>query len=179
MFEFRKAKAEEISDLETLVAHARKFMHESGVPQWQDAYPNRSVLEADFEKGELYLMKENGELSGMLVLTYEPDEYYESIFDGEWREGAYAAIHRVAVMPDRRRKGTASTMLQVAEGLIFENGITNVRIDTHEDNAAMRGMLEKSGYEKCGMVLVAETERDRRRVAYQKELKPFSCACGE
>ena len=43
--------------------------------------------------------------------------------------------------------------------------IPNIRIDTHRDNAAMRHLLEKHGFRKCGVIYV---EDGSPRIAYQK-----------
>ncbi len=42
--------------------------------------------------------------------------------------------------------------------------ISNIRIDTHRDNAIMRHLLEKHGFQECGIIYV---EDGSPRIAYQ------------
>ncbi len=42
----------------------------------------------------------------------------------------------------------------------------HLRIDTHEDNVVMQKMLEKNGFEKCGIIYVYEDHYPR--LAYEK-----------
>ncbi|MBR2716785.1 MAG: GNAT family N-acetyltransferase, partial [Oscillospiraceae bacterium] len=70
-----------------------------------------------------------------------------------------------------RGRGLAREMMQLAEDLTLGRGLTSVRVDTHADNAAMRGLLEKRGYTPCGTVWYrGGTGADQERVAYEKIL---------
>ena len=46
-----------------------------------------------------------------------------------------------------------------------ELGYSSIKIDTHKENFVMRGLLEKNGFEYCGIILL---EDGAERVAYEK-----------
>ena len=60
-------------------------------------------------------------------------------------------------------------MMDKKEALIPVVGVvTDIRIDTHCDNMAMRSLLKKMGYTHCGRITLTS---GAYREAYQKELK--------
>ena len=62
-------------------------------------------------------------------------------------------------------------MLEFVEGIAFQEGIKNLRADTTEENKIMQHLLEKFGYQKCGVVFLKRSEEKNKRIAYQKLLK--------
>ena len=106
----------------------------------------------------------------MVSLYLTPDPDYAAI-DGAWlTDGApYATIHRTAVKDAYRGRGLAMEMMQLCEDLALGRGFGSVRIDTHEDNKAMQGLLRKRGYTLCGTVYLHHgPERSLKRLAYEK-----------
>ena len=64
--------------------------------------------------------------------------------------------------PDHTEEELLETIIrQMAKA----QGRESVRIDTHQGNAPMRAMLERSGYVHCGSVYL---ETGEHRVAYEK-----------
>ena len=59
-------------------------------------------------------------------------------------------------------------LLCEAEKKAIESGKKALRIDTHEKNFKMRGMLEKNGYKNIGIIHLANGDE---RFAYEKILK--------
>ena len=76
-------------------------------------------------------------------------------------------MHRVAVSSDARRTGAASELMQFAAEYARDAGLGSVRIDTHEGNIRMRGMLEKNGFSLCGVICLKNGDP---RVAYEKRI---------
>ena len=161
-----RAARSDLPSVANVLASAREYLVRQGLDQWQNFPPTAAETEQFRERGELYVMREGGEVAGTFVLVpYEP--CYETI-DGAWRhEGAYFAIHRVAVSPAFRRRGVASAIFSEAARLAKGAGAIALRIDTHADNVPMRAALEKNAFVFCGTVVIATGER---RVAYEKEL---------
>jgi RimJ/RimL family protein N-acetyltransferase len=154
-----------MSDLEALIeiyAEAREFMRENGNPdQWKDGYPPRDVIERDISTGGARVCVENGKITAAFYFAVERDPTYEKI-DGAWLDdGPYGVVHRVA----RRRaaKGAGEFILNWC----FER-CGNIRIDTHKDNAPMRKLLEKSGFEYCGIIRILNGSE---RMAFQRRAK--------
>ena len=74
-------------------------------------------------------------------------------------DGAYRAVHRIAVAEGCHGKGVADICFDFA--LSF---CGNVKIDTHRDNIPMQKALSKYGFRHCGTVYV----RDRSpRLAFE------------
>ena len=101
---------------------------------------------------------EEGEIHAafVFILGEEPD--YAVIEDGSWTSSApYGTIHRIA--------GSGAGKGVFRECLAYcMSRISNIRIDTHRDNAIMRHLLEKHGFQECGIIYV---EDGSPRIAYQ------------
>ncbi len=169
-YDCRLATEADMEDLLAIAADARAFMKDCGVNQWQCGYPGAAEFSVDIEKGALWLFTHEGKAAGCLAVCRWPEEDYEGLM-GQWlTEGnGYGAIHRVAVGAEYRRRGLAQEMMQLGEELLRGTGYASVRIDTHRNNAAMRGMLEKRGFRLCGELrLMHTTEPDPWRVGYEK-----------
>ena len=68
--------------------------------------------------------------------------------------------------------GIAGQMLSFAENMALEHGYKSIRGDTHRDNKAMRGLLEKRGFVPCGTIyLNGIMDAKNERVCYEKLLK--------
>ena len=155
------AKESDLGLLEGLYARAREKMKESGNPtQWKDSYPPRELLLEDIRKERMYLMWDAGELLGAFVFFVGEEPAYRHI-DGRWltENREYGVVHRVA------SNGGRGFLRKVMDYCFARAG--DLRIDTHEDNAPMRGALEKLGFAACGTVVVDD---GTERIGYEKVL---------
>lgn len=165
---------QDIENLLALYAQARAFMERNGLEQWQGGYPQKEIVENDVSAGYMRVFEENGETLGCAAfIEREPD--YDVIYDGNWKtDGRFLAVHRVAV--GARRKGVASALFKEALREAGRRGFSSVRVDTHKNNAPMRGMLEKNGFSLCGNIRLG---RDGEwRVAYEKVRPVLVAATG-
>lgn len=156
----RKAVHEDINQILAIYAHAREQMRLLGNPdQWGDSNPAVSVVENDIKTGSSYVIAEDDEIYGVFALVIGTESAYERIEDGVWLNDApYATIHRVA--GSGKQKGIVRHCLSFCE-----SKIPNIRIDTHACNYIMQHLLESSGYQRCGIIYVADGSP---RIAYQK-----------
>ncbi|GHU88990.1 acetyltransferase [Clostridia bacterium] len=155
----RKMTAADLEEAARIYAEARDYMRESGNPnQWYDYYPPREKTERDVEDGTGYVCVENGEIAAVFYFNIGRDPTYEKI-DGAWlNDEPYGVIHRIA----RRRGARGAAAFCV--GWCFEQ-CGNIKIDTHRDNAPMRGLLERLGFEYCGIIWL---EDGAERMAFQR-----------
>lgn len=161
----RRATLEDMDALQEVYIYARRFMAETGNPnQWGDSYPSAELLISDISKGELYIMEEkqaNGVqpcICGAFAFPIGEDPTYQHIEGGAWlNDHPYGTIHRIA------GNGTVSGLLQKAVnfGLTL---VDTIRIDTHEDNKVMQHLIEKAGFNYCGIIYAAD---GFPRLAYQ------------
>ncbi len=139
------------------------------IPQWGNGYPGMQEAQNDIAKGVCYVVEEDGVICAVASILFEEDPNYAQI-DGEWlNEEAYGVIHRIAVAQSCQNSGCAWELVQYGEHLALQQGISNLRIDTHEKNFAMRSFVEKCGFVLCGVVVM---QKDLTlRLAYQKVLR--------
>ena len=159
----RHAAKEDLKRMTEIYEHARAFMSEHGNPrQWGPTnWPPEWLLEKDIELGRSYVCEENGRVTATFCYFYgEDDPTYNKIESGSWKDDSpYGVVHRIAT--DHSVKGTGSFCINWA----FEQ-CGHIRIDTHGDNIVMQGMLEKLGFEYCGIIHVEEDNDPR--MAYEK-----------
>lgn len=174
----RKAVIDDLPQIMEIFDHARKFMKQTGNPtQWGDNYPPEEVVIDDIAvKGHMYVVvggvgtsaggtgetgaeSADGHIHGVFALIPGRDPTYDIIEDGAWlSDEEYSTIHRVAA--DGRVNGVFEAALR------FSLAQTpHIRIDTHEDNAVMRHLIEKNGFQRTGMIYCRDGSP---RIAYER-----------
>lgn len=158
--EIRKARLEELDQLMEIFDKARNFMRSTGNhKQWINGYPQRELVKSDIEKGVCYVSVEDNKITGTFALIEGEEPTYSVIEGGQWiNDEPYGTIHRAASSGEK--KGLFGEYVKWA----FEK-CGNLRADTHEDNKVMQHLLEKYGFEYCGIITVADGSP---RKAYQK-----------
>ena len=151
----------EIQDLDQILSiyeRARAYMQETGNPtQWGTTSPALSILLKDIELKQLYLLEDQQAIHAVFALIPGDDPTYQYI-EGEWLNNApYAAIHRVASAG--LRKGVLGECMEYCK-----QKHDNLRIDTHHDNKIMQHLLDKHGFQRCGIIYL---ENGDPRIAYQ------------
>ena len=166
---FRRGKEVDLERIMALVADAQNWFRGQGIDQWQDGYPTCEIISSDILGGENYIVELNRVAVATFVISFAGEPTYDEIKGKGWlNENRYAVVHRIAVADECRRKGIAREILHYAEELSAEQGIADIRIDTHRDNVAMRALLKKLGYTHCGRITLTS---GAFREAYHKELK--------
>lgn len=154
----RKAKYEDLEKILEIYAQARAFMRAHGnLEQWKGGHPYREVLEQDIEKGQLYVLEEDG-LCAVFAFIPGQDPTYGYI-EGDWgSDGPYAAIHRVA--SNGKSRGVFGKIVEFCA-----QRCPHLRIDTHRDNYPMQGAILKQGFTYRGVIYL---ENGDPRLAYEK-----------
>ncbi|MBQ9162212.1 MAG: GNAT family N-acetyltransferase [Clostridia bacterium] len=169
--EIRKATIAELCALMDIFDEARGTIRALEINQWQNGYPSESVVLEDIALGRSYVVDVDGEVVGTFVLVDDGEPTYGKIYDGHWKTGDenqnYIAMHRVAVAVKKRGGGISTAMVGYAESHARRLGCESLRIDTHDGNVVMRRMLEKHGFEYCGIIYLQSGDP---RVAYEKNL---------
>ena len=165
---FRKGGAVDLGCIMALVADAQSWFRRQNIDQWQDGYPTQEIMSNDMSNSENYIVDYNGVIVATFVVSFAGEPTYDEIKGKGWLNGnRYAVVHRIAVADECRRKGIALEILHYAEELCAEQGIADIRIDTHRDNLAMRSLLKKLGYAHCGRITLTS---GAFREAYHKIL---------
>jgi len=85
----RHAGIQDLTAIEAVYAHARKFMEETGNPnQWGKNHPPRTSLENAIAVRKLYVLEEDGAIHGSFYFAIEEEPNYRKIDDGSWLSDA-------------------------------------------------------------------------------------------
>ena len=164
----RKTRQEEINKVLKIIDEAKETLKKNNINQWQNGYPNEDVILNDIKNSESYVLYHDGEIIGTTALSFNGEKTYDKIYEGKWlSNGAYAVIHRIAVVKIEGLKGIGTEILKKSEEICLSKGIRNIKIDTHKDNKAMQGLLLKNNYEYCGVIYL---EDGSKRIAFEKEI---------
>lgn len=165
---FQKANMKDVDTIMQILSDARGRIGRLGIDQWQYGYPTRDIIIEDVNLHRAFVVRDDdGSVCAVFTMLDNGEPTYEKIYDGEWiADGKpYIAIHRIAVAGDKLKRGIGSQVMAWCEIQAKEIGYASVRIDTHEGNAPMRGLLEKNGYKHCGTIYLADGQT---RFAYEK-----------
>ena len=150
----------DIEALQAIFALARAQMIADGNPtQWGDDYPSREQLESDIQRGVSYIVEHNGHPCATFVFIIGEDPTYAYIEDGNWLDDTlpYGTLHRIA--SNGQERGIFPFVLHWCSAQC-----SNIRIDTHEDNARMIHLIEQANFTHCGIIY---TRDNSPRIAYQ------------
>ncbi|GAB4013665.1 acetyltransferase [Spirosoma migulaei] len=163
----RPATPSDIPALIKLLQHVIPLMHEAGNFQWDNQYPNETVFGQDIAKQQLWVADIDGQLAGVAALTEDQEPEYAQVgFDLNQRA---IVTHRLAVDPNFRGQGVAVALLEQAEKLALEHGISFLRIDTNSENQSTQKLFPKLGYQYAGEITLG-FRPGLRFLAYEKKL---------
>jgi GNAT superfamily N-acetyltransferase len=169
--DFRKATKKDLDRVMQIISDARARIGKLGIDQWQYGYPTRDIVKEDVELERFYVGEENGNILSVFVILKDGEPTYDAIYNGEWLTGDsknYVAVHRIAVAEGTVRRGIGSETMSFVAAVAIKEGFESIRIDTHEGNIPMRGMLEKNGFVHCGTIYLTDGQK---RVAYEKKFE--------
>ena len=165
-YDFRKATVSDITQIWVIIQQAIERRKNDGSQQWQDGYPNETVIQQDIAKSTGYVLTDGDTIAGYAAILFNDEPAYE-LLKGKWlTNGDFLVVHRVAISDDYLGKGLAQKIFLFTEGLALENNILSIKVDTNFDNIPMLNILEKLGYTYCGEL----TFRGGVRKAFEKKL---------
>lgn len=155
MKNFRKARWNELSEIMGVIEDGKRTLKERGVDQWANDGPTYESIQRDLKKEQLYVLVENNEILGVCACVLEEDPNYQ-VIDGAWLQtGPYMNIHRFAVSRKHQKKNLGTQMLRECLRIC---PFKAVRIDTHHDNQAMLALVQKVGFQYCGVIRLSNGE---------------------
>lgn len=166
---FGKADLSDVDEIMVIIQKSQIHFKNEKINQWQNNYPNHQIIKVDIEDNNSYVLKQNGIVIGTSAVSFDGEETYDTIYEGEWlSHDRYAVIHRMAVDFDYRGTGIASIFLKEIEKLCINNEVYSIKVDTHRENIPMRKLLLKNGYKECGIIYLKDKNE---RIAFEKLLK--------
>lgn len=164
IFHFRKAELNEIPIIWTILQQAILRRKNDGSDQWQDGYPNLAVIEKDIKDGHGHVLLEAENIIGYCAIIINDEPAYLKI-DGSWLTNTdFVVFHRVAISNEYLGRNLSKKMIDFIENYATSVNIKSLKADTNYDNFAMMKILEKSGFQFCGIVFF----RGSQRRAYEK-----------
>lgn len=155
----RHATVPDIEAVTQMYAHSRSLMRAAGNTMQWVGYPTDADVRADIEAETSYIVEDEGRAIGTFALVPGVEHTYGVIDHGRWVEPArpYSTVHRLAKAQDI--KGLWPKVFAFCR-----ERCDYMRADTHETNAAMRHLLEGSGFVHCGTVYMDD---GAPRLAYE------------
>lgn len=155
----RKAVMDDMKQIMEVYRIAKQYMVASGNPtQWVNGYPSREMIENDICKDQFFVCEDDNQIHGAFMFVIGEEPTYQVIEHGAWKnEEPYGTIHRLG--SDGKYKGIFEECLAFCT-----KRQANLRADTHHDNKTMQHLLEKHGFERCGIIYLSNGSP---RIAYQ------------
>ena len=93
-----KADISQLDEIFSVYSNAIIAMEKDNIPQWDEIYPDKTILEEDISKNQMYIGKIDNEIAVCFVLSEECDEEYKN---GKWQypDAKFNVIHRLCVNP--------------------------------------------------------------------------------
>lgn len=134
--------------------------------QWNENYPNRDTFTLDYNKQIGYVLIDKSTVEGYFSLQFGEDETYKTIYDGEFKTlPPYGVVHRLMISEKLRGRKISKFLLEAAIDICRKNNVKSIRIDTHEDNLAMRSIIKSVDFEYAGIIKVAD---GTKRLAFER-----------
>ena len=120
-------------------------------PKWTKDHPGREYVKAAIEKGEQFACVANGEMLGAVVLNGDPEGNYAI---GHWSrdlpDGAYLAVHILAVDPAWKNRGVGGFLVDGAIAYAKEQGYRAIRLDIVPENLPAKRLYTSKGFVSAG-----------------------------
>jgi ribosomal protein S18 acetylase RimI-like enzyme len=148
--QIRLATRQDLTALMALVRRVVPLMRSAGNLQWDENYPNEAVFERDIDLRQLWIAEIAPDIAGIAAITMDQEPDYAQV---GWDISEPAVVvHRLAVDPAFRGAGVASSLMQTAESVAVERGLSVVRVDTNTQNKATQRLFPKLGYRLAGEI---------------------------
>ena len=120
-------------------------------PKWGVHHPSEEDLQSAFDKGELYICVEDGEVAGAVVLNEDPEGFYEA---GDWSQdlerGEYLVIHLLTSSTEFRKRGVGAYLVDKCLEQAQQQGYKAVRLDAVPTNEPAINLYLSKGFTYAG-----------------------------
>ena len=159
----RKATLNDLSKIVEITKACAKLMISKNILQWNEFYPNLETFKKDVTNQSLYVLENNKDVIGCLVISDYMDEFYKK---AKWLTASDKNIylHRLAIHHDHQGKGFAKKLMNYAFKFSKENGFKSLRLDTFSGNPQNNIFYQNLNFKKLEEIYFRE----------QSE-KPFYC----
>jgi len=147
-----KIKLAEIADLDVIndiYRNATENMIKNNIFQWDEIYPQKSILEDDIIKKQLYKIIIEKNIISTFVLNKEYDKEY---LNGKWEYNGnnFMVLHRLCINTKYQNKGFGTKIMLHIEDYLRNKSINSIRLDAFSENPIALRLYYKLGYKKVG-----------------------------
>ena len=151
----RKAQKADIDGIEKIYdrIHDSEEQGLSTIGWIRGVYPTRKTAEAALERGDLFVMLDDGNVVAAAVINQTQVYEYK---DAAWKHAAedreVMVLHCLVVDPLEGGKGYGRAFVAFYEDYARRHGCPVLRMDTNRRNARARKMYAGLGYREIGIV---------------------------
>ena len=159
----------EIDEVMAIISDAKELLSKDSL-QWQQGYPNETVMMDDILNNELFGYYLDDFLVGIVALVKGLNKNYTEIYDGSWINPASdndLTIHRIAVRKGYHHKKIGDKFIKLSLDYAKEYNLKSIKADTHIKNIPMQKLLLNNGFEYRGIIYLKRDEVDNSRLAYE------------
>ncbi len=171
----RLATMADLDAIDKIYDGVHSFEEQNAVyTNWQrGVYPTRDLAISTVEAGTMYVLDEDGEIKGCVILNcVEPKEYADVPWEFVAAAGEALVVHTLAIHPDFRGQGLAGKALDFAYELAKSKKCTAIRLETASTNLPAQSLYPKNGYRKAAEVpFVSGTGNEILAFCYEIEVK--------
>jgi hypothetical protein len=138
MIKLHQAKLSDAFDVLHVLNSALALKRSYGDTAWGDGSFTASEILPYIENGELYIVLESGDVTGVVVLQ----ETDENMWEAEGRDNKALYIHKLS----STQKGLGVKMLDAAERIAKKHSKLYLRLDCAYENSGLHGYYLKYGF---------------------------------
>ena len=114
----------------------------------KDIYPSPEFLTDSIRKGELFIVEEDGEIVGAMIMNHDCNEGYRAFqWPTEAEPEEISVIHALGVHPRHARKGYAKEMVEYAIKTAREDHQKVIRLDVLKGNVPAEKLYSGLGFQ--------------------------------
>lgn len=109
----RQAISKDLDDIKKIAEACAIDMANYSIFQWNEKYPSKEVFKNDIDSGSLYVLENNKQIIGCIMLTAFKDEVYKDV---QWltKDSKNLYLHRLAVDPCFQKNGNGKKLMDFA-----------------------------------------------------------------
>lgn len=164
------ARIGQLSEIKELYTNCRLSLQKIGLyHQWYDFYPPLATIQEDISSQTLFILQNNEDIMGVIVLNEVQFEGYEAM---NWQYGSQhiLVIHRIAVAPKFQGKGYAQQLLSFAENYAQQHNYEAIRLDAYSQNPRLLKFYSQMGYQRTKEVIFLGQPWEYPFVCFEKSV---------
>lgn len=114
-------------------------------------YPTKATAQAAFETGTLYVLEENGEFCGSIILNHlQPPEYQSVDWHYQAENEEVLVVHTLCIRPSKKGQGYGRQFVDFVSRHAAQTSCKVIRLDTWENNFPAIRLYTSSGFRLAG-----------------------------